>query len=251
MNKKKLLMCYHSSEHGGVEKQILDIIEGLSNDFDITVVCPDGPLVIKYLQKGALNHINLKPRFEADLGYVYQIFTLIKKNRFDVVHSHEVLTGSLATFGAWLARCPKRIYHVHTPFSQWQYNTLKKIPALVVNTIANFVVGNIFATDVLALTPEIQKIRIKNEFICKSKIIIIPNGVKLDETKFTEIGRKEIRERYEIDDHDFVIGNISRFTNEKGHKILVDAFYKFLKKSPNPSRYKLFLAGGGALFADI
>ena len=49
MNKKRLLMCYHSSEYGGVEKQILDIIKGLSEKIEIIVVCPEGPMVKEYL----------------------------------------------------------------------------------------------------------------------------------------------------------------------------------------------------------
>ena len=59
MNKKRLLMCYHSSEYGGVEKQILDIINGLSEKLEIIVVCPEGPMVKEYLRGGAIKHVAL------------------------------------------------------------------------------------------------------------------------------------------------------------------------------------------------
>lgn len=57
MNRKRLLMCYHSAEYGGVEKQILDIINGLAPRVDIIIVCPNGPMVKEYLRGGAIKHI--------------------------------------------------------------------------------------------------------------------------------------------------------------------------------------------------
>jgi glycosyltransferase involved in cell wall biosynthesis len=174
---KKVLICYHSSQYGGVEKHILDIIEGLSGEFIIYIACPEGPLVEEYLKAGAKKHIEIEPKFEADFGYSLRIKTIIEKENIDIVHSHELLTGSLATFGAWLAGCKKRIYHVHTSFTEWRYSSFKRYPALIINTIVNFIVGNIFATDVLALTDSVKKVRINKEFISANKIKVIPNGV--------------------------------------------------------------------------
>ena len=249
-NKPKLLICYHSAEYGGVEKQILDIVRGLSSDFSITVVCPKGSLVRDYIITGA-NHVDLKPRFEADLIYSFKIFKLVKQRKFDIVHSHELMTGSLAVFGAWLAGCPKRVYHVHTPFSQWKHTGIKKLPAMIANTSVNFLAGNIFATDVIALTPAIRDIRIKREFICGQKIRVIPNGIDLEKFLFSQKERERIRKKWELDNKVFVIGNVGRFTEEKGHYVLIRAFRDFLKKVKNPAKYRLVLAGGGKLLEDV
>ena len=253
MNKKRLLMCYHSAEYGGVEKQIFDIIKGLSEKLDIIVVCPEGPMVKEYLKGGAIKHIALSPRFEADLQYSLQIRTIIILENIDIIHSHELLTGSLATFGGWLAsfRKPiKRIYHVHTPFSLWRHNFIKSLPALLVNTFVNFIVGNFFATDVLALTDSIKKHRIFKEFIFPTKIRVIPNGIENSEFSFSKKGRLSFREIWHIPSNAFVIGNISRFTKEKGHEILIKAFSQIKKQNPNKNMF-LLLAGGGLLLDEI
>jgi len=247
-NKKKLLMCYHSSEYGGVEQQILDIISKLKDDLEIYVVCPDGAMVKKYLEAGAVWHLNIKPKFEADLGYSLKIKKIIKDKKIDIVHSHELLTGSLATFGGFLGGCPKRIYHVHTPFGQWRYSVAKKFPALVVNTIVNAVVGNFFATDVIALTPYIKKLRITKEFINPNKIKVIPNGVDLKKFENIHEFRNQARQKYGIRSEEFVIGNISRFTAEKSHELLIKSFAEINKIF---SETKLFLAGGGILLDDM
>src|SRR3990167_1193573 len=149
--KKKVLMCYHSAEYGGVEQQILDIIRGLSKEIDFYVACPNGPLVKKYMSAGAIEHINLCPHSEIDLMYALKISSIVKKNKIDVVHAHELKTGVLATVGAYLGGADKRIYHVHTSFREWSHSSIKKYPALFVNFLANIVTGNFLATYVLAL----------------------------------------------------------------------------------------------------
>jgi glycosyltransferase involved in cell wall biosynthesis len=245
---KKVLLCYHSSQFGGVEKHILDIIEGLSKHFEISVVCPNGPLVEEYLKAGAKTHYDLSPKFEADFFYSHKIKKIILDEKIDIVHAHELLSGSLAIFGAWLARsqCTKRIYHVHTSFTQWKYSSIKKYFAPFINGIDNYAIANYFATDVIALTESVKKIRIENEHVDASKIRVIPNGIHLDQFKFDENGRKELRARYGIPDDKFVIGNIARFTEEKGHGVLVDAF-----KQLDNDKYLLVLAGGGKMLNDI
>ncbi len=241
-------MCYHSSQYGGVEKHILDIIEGLSHRFEFYVVCPNGPLVEEYLKAGAKKHYNLSPKFEADFTYSNKIRKIIEDEKIDILHAHELLTGSLATFGGWLAKsqCKKRIYHVHTSFTQWRYSKVKKYFALPINTFANAVVGNVFATDVIALTRSVKSIRAKAEFINQDKIRVIPNGIHLKQFKFDQDGRNVIRTRLNIDENKIVIGNIARFTEEKGHMVLLEAF-----KSISDDKYVLVLAGSGALQNDI
>jgi len=152
-------MCYHSAQFGGIEKQILDLIKNLSKDFDFIIACPDGPLVEQYIGAGAVKHINLKPSWELDLFYIIKLSNLCRKENIDIIHSHELLTGCLATTAGFFAGVKKRIYHVHTTFFEWKHTGIKKYLSIIPNFIANFIVGNFFATDVLALTNVLKEIR--------------------------------------------------------------------------------------------
>jgi glycosyltransferase EpsF len=247
MAKKKILMCYNSSDYGGVEKQIFDIIRGLSKDFDFYIAVPNGPLVEDYLNAGAVKHFNIFPRNEIDFKYILDIFKIIRKEKIKVLHAHELRCGLLAALGGWLALCPTRVYHVHTPFSQWQHKGFKKYLAAIFNWIGNFIAGNIFATDVLALTESIKNIRIKKELINKNKISVIPNGVDENTFVFSESQRNKYRENYKIKSTDKVFGYIARFTEEKGHKELLQAFELLCLNHKN---IKLLLAGGGKLLEE-
>lgn len=241
---KNILMCYHSAEYGGIEKQILDLIKELSKDFNFIVVCPNGPLVEKYIEAGAKKHIDLKPASEFDVAYIFKIWRICRKEKIDVIHSHELLTGCLATKAGFLAGVRKRVYHVHTTFFEWKHEGLKKYISLVPNFIANYIVGNFLATDVLALTNTLKEIRINKERINPKKISVLYNGVDLDLMKYNEADGKEIRDKYLIPDYAFLIGTVSRFTEEKGQDVLIKAFSKLLKEN---DKYHLILAGGGKL----
>lgn len=241
---KKILMCYHSSEYGGIEKQILDLIKGLSSEIDFIVACPDGPLVEKYIEAGAKKHINLYPKSEFDLNYILRISKVCRSENIEIIHAHELLTGCLAMLGGFIANVPKRIYHVHTTFLEWKHEGFKKYLSIIPNFIANYLIGNFVATDVLALTHVLKDIRINKEKINSKKITVIYNGVELNKLKFDEVGAKEIRDKYLIPDYGFLIGNISRFTEEKGQEILIRAFAKLSKEN---DKYYLLLAGGGKL----
>src|SRR3989344_2243232 len=177
--KNNVLMCYHSSEYGGIEKQILDLIKELSKDFNFIVVCPAGPLVEKYIEAGAIKHINLKPKWELDLEYVFKIASICRKEKVNIIHGHELLTGSLSMLGGFLGAVKKRIYHVHTTFLEWKHEGVKKYISIIPNFIANYLVGNFIATDVLALTDVLKDIRINKEGINSRKITVIYNAVDL------------------------------------------------------------------------
>ena len=53
---------------------------------------------------------------------------------------------------------------------------------------------------------------------------IIDNGIVVQEYKFDRERRKQIRERYGINDEDLVIGHVGRFSNQKNHPFVVDLF---------------------------
>lgn len=247
---KKLLISYHSAQYGGVEKHILDLIDCVSRNIDCTVACPDGPMVEKYKKAGA-KYINLYARNEYDIQFVKDLRNYLVSNKIDIVHGHELRSGFLSMLAGFLAGTKKRIYHVHTPFIFWKHNIVKKYIALVINTIANFIAGNFFATDVIALTPYIASIRESREFIFRNKIRIIPNGVDLNEYKKDVKLRKSFRDKYKIKEGALVISNLSRFTPEKGHTDLVRAISAVVKLNKNRD-LKFVLAGSkGSIFNDI
>lgn len=241
--KKKILMCYHSSEYGGIEIQILDIIRGLSSDFDFIVATKPGTLTEKYIEAGASKVIDLYPKSEIDIGYIKSIKALIKEEKIEIVHAHELRTGVQAIWAAKFAGAKKRIYHVHTPFLMWVHSGFKKYISFLPNWILNFLTANFAATDVLALTPSIKTFKETKELVFVDKLRLIPNAVEIP----SEIQEIDLT-KYKIFNEDFVIGYVARFTAEKGHSDLINAFSKTSKTHTNS---KLLLISDGELRSNL
>lgn len=246
--KQTILITLNSAEQlGGVEKHVANLIKGLRQYFKFIICCKNGPAVVEYKKLGA-EYFNLYPRLDFDPLYIFRIVKLIKTFRPIVLHSHQLKSGTQAIFAGWAAGAPKRIYHVHTPIFQWQLPLWKKLTFFWANFIINMIVGNFFATHVIALTDTIKKERIKKERIREDKILVIPNGIET-EVFLNVVDKKLIRKGWGILKEDIAVGNISRLTEEKGHEILIKSFAQALNflDFPNYSNIKLIIAGDGHL----
>jgi glycosyltransferase involved in cell wall biosynthesis len=82
----------------------------------------------------------------------------------------------------------------------------------------------------------------------KSNYRMIPNGIDLQRFTYRPEKRKEIRKKLGIQDNEFVIGHIGRFTRPKNHIFLIQLFDHFLKQHPN---FRLLLVGDGELWPMI
>ena len=79
-------------------------------------------------------------------------------------------------------------------------------------------------------------------------VCILKNAVDLDIYKYSETERKKIRKELGIVDDELVCGHIGRFSKQKNHKYLINAFSKVLDKRPDA---KLVLVGKGELEEEI
>src|ERR1700739_1435648 len=119
-NKKKKIL--HTTTRlvlgGGVEKNIYYTIEGLEDEFEFHLSCgadfnddhfTNLPEVKIVICPSLINKISpLK-----DLKALWFYYRLIKKVKFDIVHTHETKASFITKLAAWLAGCPYIIYGLH------------------------------------------------------------------------------------------------------------------------------------------
>ena len=77
---------------------------------------------------------------------------------------------------------------------------------------------------------------------------MIPNGVNLERFSFNEENRRRMRRQLGINEQEYVIGHIGRFTEQKNHKYLLELFAAYHKNDVNS---QLLLLGNGELFKVI
>jgi len=82
--------------------------------------------------------------------------------------------------------------------------------------------------------------------IPESKVVVVPNVVDVDDIRYTDAGRRAVRERLGIAPDAFVVGCISRFHPKKRNDVVVDAVLRL-----DDPRVHLIMAGGGETEAAL
>lgn len=240
-----ILYTLNSGNPGGMEQHVLDLVVGMVNKgHKVYVWCRQGQIVDWYTKAGAEVYTK-KISFELDPKYIFELTKFLKQNKIDVIHSHELKASANALLAGFFARTKVKVSHIHTPMAEWRHpNLLKKLFSYL-EMFGYSCEVNMFSSAEMALTPSRKLAKVKT-LISPSKIQVIPNGFDIDRFDISPdqklIYKQELMDKYNLSKDKFIFGLVSRMTFEKGHEILINAFSSF-----SPSKFTLFLAGGGEL----
>ncbi len=113
----RILHVIESLEFGGAEKIVISLANGMAGAHEVAVCC------VKVL--GALSP-ELDPRIRAfslgkgegnDAGLPLRLARILRRERYDVVHTHNWGVFLEGTLAAILARVPVRVHTVHGPYT--------------------------------------------------------------------------------------------------------------------------------------
>lgn len=207
--------------------------------FDVTVMCNMTPEYKKELQKSYpyVNAIPISmPRGIDILGSIkaiYRLYKAIKKGNFHMVQYSTPNASLYAAIASYLARVPIRLY------CQWGmvFVTMKGLKRVLFQTLER---------TVCLLSTQVQPDSYGNLIYCrkrrfysKKKSRVIWNGsakgVDLErfDIKKKEIYRREICNRYGIEEDSIVLGFVGRLGEEKGCVELFEGFKLLESKHPN------------------
>ena len=227
-------------EFGGVESVVLNYIKNLPNrnDFEIHVIAQniyDEECIRQFEDLGIKIHLVTHKRTSL-VKNCNEIWNILKKECFDVVHSHMTLTNFYVLFMAKMLGVEIRISHSHNAF--FARNLKQKI-------IWKFLkfLNKIFANVLMACGYDAGEFLFGNRAINTGNVIILNNAINEEQFRYKPVVRKKIREELKIND-EFVIGHIGRFVEQKNHIFLIDVFNSVLSVLPEA---KLLLVGAGEL----
>ena len=152
-----------------------------------------------------------------DLAALWRVWRRIRAWQPDVVHAHTPKGGLLGTAGAWLARVPVRIYHIHgLPFVTATGLRLRLLRL-------SERVSCRLATHVLCVSESVAAVAVAEGLCPPGKVAVLGagsiNGIDAG-TRFSPDRvageRRRIRERYGIGDDAVVIGFVGRIVADKG-----------------------------------
>lgn len=228
---------------GGVESVIMNYYEHIDRtkvQFDF-VVHNDNKIDItdKVKQMGGRVY-QVTPYYRNPIAFVWDIYKVLKKNHYTIVHSNMNTLSAFPLFAAWLAGIPVRILHNHSTASPGE--TKRNIMKYILRPLAKLFANRYFACSRLAGEWMYGK-----KMMDSGKVTIINNAIDLKKYAFNPRKREALRKELGITD-EFVIGHVGRFMFQKNHEFLIDVFAKALKMQPN---MVLLLIGDGPLKQSI
>ena len=116
--KLKILLLVTLSEWGGAQHVVFLIAQHLRSDYDVTVACAPGGALIERLREEGVRAVevpelarNLNPW--RDLRAFYKLYSWMRRERFDLVHTHSTKAGLLGRVAARLAAVPVVLFTAH------------------------------------------------------------------------------------------------------------------------------------------
>ena len=241
-NKTDIIKILHIVEDlkiGGLEKVIATIALGLNKSrYGVHVWClaRGGDIASELIGQGVKVKILGKSSYHNPLS-ILSLALQLRKEQFDVFHSHGYFASTFGRLAAILACIPVIITHVHSTYFEY-----KKRNLLIEKFLARFT-GRI-----ICVSRAVQKFVTEIEGIKEVKTCVIYNAAGNQKNEHINLDKGRMRKSIGIDNKDLVIIVVACLTENKGHRILLAALNHVLLMHPS---IKLLIVGDGPLNADL
>lgn len=176
-----------------------------------------------------------------DLKSLWQLFTLFKKEKPLIVHTHTPKAGTLGMLAAYMARVPNRLH------------TIAGLPLLEAQGVRRLLLDKVekityaCATKIYPNSFGLNDIIREYKYTSPNKLEVIGNGSsngvdtdRFDPKLFNESEKQELRQTLGIEKKDYVFIFVGRLVTDKGINELIEAFQKI---SDNYKNARLLLVG--------
>jgi glycosyltransferase involved in cell wall biosynthesis len=227
---------------GGMRRHVLDLIAGLLDEgHQVTIAGPKNLSLTRDLSAQVLAlEIELVDGLNplADWKAVRQLLTVLRRDRYDLVHLHGAKAGYIGRMALKLANPrPPVIYTVHNQVLP-QGGMIKRVMNVLERRLAA-------DTDrVITVSNNLQQEVCRTHGIDAARAVTIHNGVDAPPPLSRRYARTVLGCEFE---GAFVIGAIGRMVPEKGFDTLIDAFTQLLGRGVEA---ELVLIGDGPYLSD-
>ncbi len=174
-----------------------------------------------------------------ELPALWACFRLIRKGKFDLVHTHTSKAGILGRLAAWLAGAPRV---VHTPHGHVFYGYFGSLKTRIIIWAERMLAKRTDA--IVTLTDREAEEHLAAGVGTPGQFVTIFSGVPLPEIEspLPDSGRSGRRKALRLPPEGFLIGSVGRLDPVKGHGTLIRAFAGICERHPHA---RLILAGEG------
>jgi glycosyltransferase involved in cell wall biosynthesis len=234
---------------GGADENTLFTMEGLDkNKYKVDLITGEevDESVFNKVKNNNFNIIQIKGlkwklNFLHDPIVLIKLIKLMRKNHYDIVHTHTTKAGILGRIAARIAGVPVIVHGLHgSTFEAFNSGLLNWLLFLFERLTGRFTDAYVSVSGVLS-----EKY-IERGIGKKENYYTVYSGMEL-EIFYGVRGKIDCRKKrceLGIGVEDFVIGNVARLETRKGHKFLIDAFKNVVGEQKD-DHVKLLIIGEG------
>ncbi|GAB2498699.1 glycosyltransferase family 1 protein [Alkalibacterium psychrotolerans] len=221
---------------GGVESMVMNYYRHIDkNKIQFDFVVDEDSSVIPFEEITSLGgRVYMISPYQKLYKYNQELNTLLRKNQYNIIHSH---INSLSVFPLSTAKragVPIRIAHSHSTAA----------PGEIVKNLFKYTLrpmSKVYPTHYCSCSKTAGEWLFGKRIINNGHLNIVTNGIDLDKFRFNLKERESIRDELNITDK-YVIGHTGRLSFQKNQEFLITLLSEIITKIPNAV---LLLLGDG------
>ncbi|MDR2939292.1 MAG: polysaccharide pyruvyl transferase CsaB [Clostridiales bacterium] len=232
----KALHIISGGDKGGAKTHVFALLTSLIEEIDIMVVCFMEGVFYQEIQNMPIPSMLIKQKFRYDLTVIGKLVKLIRKERYNIIHTHGARANFIAAFLKLFIKTPI-ITTVHSDYRMdFTQNLYKKLLFTELNAVSLR-----FMDYYIGVSQNFKDMLVSRRFP-EEKIYAVYNAIDFNQkvdycTKEEFLGRFGLRE---YASGKTIVGIIGRFDKVKGHDVFIKACAEVLKSNKNV----LFLLAG-------
>jgi glycosyltransferase involved in cell wall biosynthesis len=233
----RILFLVNGFAIGGAEVKLLELVKEIKTRFPETyypIVCAvgqGGPLQERFEKMNVETYVFPK-KHKYDVSLIYKVYQLLQKKRIDILQTTLFYADIIGAYTAKLAGI-KKVVSWDAMTAPYHYG-MKNLLA--------YRLASKWLTVSVAVSHAIREKIVQERHVPVDKATTIHYGVDL--RHFKETKNDPYRKKLGFHSKDIVLGTVARLSEQKGHRYLIDAVKKVVRKYPN---IRVLFIGDGPL----
>ena len=226
----RILHVIESLEFGGAEKIVISLANGMAGTHEVAVCCVKTPGALVTELDPRIRAFNLGKGEGNDLALPLRLARILRRGRFDVVHTHNWGVFLEGTLAAVFARVPVRVHTVHGPYTAHAPSATGRAKAALRHFLERAMARRV--RRIAAVSDAIREYIVRDIGVDAGTVVTVHNGIPVEAAGLPA-------DEADGDPNFITVGRLAAI---KDHATMVRGFHRALASG---ARARLTIVGDG------